>query len=58
MEATAIISCRTNDEPKIFPTTTGARVELELYEVSLDQLRSLVGKELRITIKEDETFTS
>jgi hypothetical protein len=47
---TAVISQKTNDEPKIYPTSTGARVEFELYDISLDQLRSIVGEELTVTI--------
>ncbi len=48
----AIICVRTNDEPKIYPTTTGARIELEVYNVSVDKLLALVGKELEVEIKE------
>jgi hypothetical protein len=40
-----------NDEPKIVPTTTGAKVELELYNISIDELMKFVGKELEVEIK-------
>ena len=45
-----ILACKHTDEPKINPTSTGARVEFELYNVSLDWLRGLMEKELLITI--------
>lgn len=50
----AIISQKMNDEPKIIPTTTGARIEFEIYDISLDELMKLVGKELSLEIKEEE----
>jgi len=46
-----IISQKTNDEPKIYPTTTGARIEIELYDCSIDELKKLVEKELEIEIR-------
>lgn len=46
-----VIVQKTNDEPKIYPTMAGARVELELYGVSLDELRGLVGEELDVQIR-------
>ena len=49
----AIISVKTSDEPKIYPTTIGARIEFEIYDVSLDMLLKLVGKELDLEIKEN-----
>jgi hypothetical protein len=39
-----------NDEPRILPTSTGARVEFELYDVSLDELRGFMGQALNLEI--------
>ena len=50
IKAPAIIAVKTNDEPKIYPTSTGARVEFELYNVSVDSLLKLVGENLEVTI--------
>jgi len=47
----AIISQKTNEEPKIFLTMTGARVEFEIYNASADELKKFVGKELELNIK-------
>lgn len=51
----AIVSQTTTDYPKIKPTPTGAEVTFEIYEVSLDYLRGLVGKELELEIKDNES---
>ena len=47
----AVISVKTTDEPKIYPTQTGARIEFEIYEADLNYFRSLVGEELEIEIR-------
>jgi len=52
MKAKAIISTKTNDEPKIVVTATGAKVEFELYNISVDELKSYCEKELTIEITE------
>ena len=39
----ACIVQKTNDEPKIYPTQAGARVELEIYGISLDYLMELLS---------------
>jgi len=49
----AIISFTTTDYPKIKPTSTGAEVTFEIYNVSLDRLRELVGKNLELEIKSE-----
>jgi len=51
----AYISVKTSDEPKIYPTLTGARVEFEIDGVSIDWLRSKVGELLQLVIKEEGT---
>jgi hypothetical protein len=54
MKAKAIISTKTNDEPKIVVTSTGCKVEFELYDVSVDEVKSYCEKELLITISDKE----
>jgi hypothetical protein len=53
MKAKAIISTKTNDEPKIVVTSTGAKVEFELYDVSVDELKSYCEKELLVSIEDE-----
>lgn len=52
MKCKAIISMKTNDNPRIAVTATGAEVTFELYDVSVDKLKSYCEKELMITIEE------
>lgn len=53
MKIKAVISIKTSDEPKIYPTLQGARVEFELYEVSVDELLKLTNKELSLEIHDE-----
>lgn len=51
MKLKGAIAQTTTDLPKIRVTSTGAEVTLELAEVSIDEIRQLVGKELEIELK-------
>jgi len=44
---------KTNDNPKINVTSTGAEVTFELYDVSVDEVKSYCEKELNIEIKDE-----
>lgn len=51
MKCQAAIAMTTRDAPKIKPTESGAEICFDLYDVSLDELRSYTGKELTLTLE-------